>query len=231
MILASVRGGSKTYTGQIIAHADCGINDLDGLQGQEVRLRRPGLGLRLPLPERAAGKQNGIDYKTFFSETSSPAGTTRSSSPSTTSRSTAARPSATASRAQTTDARTTVAEHAAGRDGQGQDRSPRPSRSRTTRSASARASTGHGDAGPRRPAEVAETDEGKKLLTRPVPHRRAGAAPTDSDYDPVRKAREGAQPEPRAGARAAGEDGARRRHVQASGAQDARRSLVLRSGS
>ena len=68
VILASVRGGSKTYTGQIIAHADSGINDLQGLRGKKFAFVDPGSASGFLFPN-ALLAQNSIDYKAFFSET------------------------------------------------------------------------------------------------------------------------------------------------------------------
>ncbi len=68
VILASVRGGSKTYTGQIIAHVDSGIADLQGLQGKKFAFVDPGSASGFLFPN-ALLAQNGIDYKAFFSET------------------------------------------------------------------------------------------------------------------------------------------------------------------
>jgi len=68
VILASVRGGSKTYTGQIITQADSGINDLAGLKGKKFAFVDPGSASGFLYPN-ALLAQNGIDYKTYFSET------------------------------------------------------------------------------------------------------------------------------------------------------------------
>jgi phosphonate transport system substrate-binding protein len=68
VILASVRGGSKTYTGQIIAHADSGITDLQGLRGKKFAFVEPGSASGFLYPNALLAAQ-GIDYKTFFSET------------------------------------------------------------------------------------------------------------------------------------------------------------------
>ena len=116
MILASVRGGSKTYTGQIIAHVDSGINDLARPEGQEVRVRRPGARRPASSTRTRCWRRTASTTRRRSRRRSSPAGTTRSSSPSTTSRSTAARRSATASRGRSPTPGPTVGEHAAGRD-------------------------------------------------------------------------------------------------------------------
>ena len=68
VILASVRGGSKTYTGQIITHVDSGINDLAGLKGKKFAFVDPGSASGFLYPN-ALLAQNGIDYKTAFTET------------------------------------------------------------------------------------------------------------------------------------------------------------------
>jgi len=68
VILASVRGGSKTYTGQIITQADSGITDLAGLKGKKFAFVDPGSASGFLYPN-ALLAQNGIDYKTYFSET------------------------------------------------------------------------------------------------------------------------------------------------------------------
>jgi phosphonate transport system substrate-binding protein len=68
VILASVRGGSKTYTGQIIVHADSGITDLQQLKGRKFAFVEPGSASGYLFPN-ALLAQNGIDSKTFFGET------------------------------------------------------------------------------------------------------------------------------------------------------------------
>ncbi|HYU19215.1 MAG TPA: phosphate/phosphite/phosphonate ABC transporter substrate-binding protein [Chloroflexota bacterium] len=68
VILASVRGGSKTYTGQIIVHVDSGIKDLQGLKGKKFAFVEPGSASGYLFPN-ALLALNGIDNKTFFSET------------------------------------------------------------------------------------------------------------------------------------------------------------------
>jgi phosphonate transport system substrate-binding protein len=68
VILASVRGGSKTYTGQIIAHADSGITSISDLPGKKFAFVDPGSASGFLYPN-ALLAQNGIDYKTAFSET------------------------------------------------------------------------------------------------------------------------------------------------------------------
>lgn len=68
VILASVRGGSKTYTGQIIAHVDSGINSVADLPGKKFAFVDPGSASGFLYPN-ALLASNGIDYKTAFSET------------------------------------------------------------------------------------------------------------------------------------------------------------------
>ncbi len=68
VILASVRGGSKTYTGQVIVHADSGIRELQGLRGKKFAFVDPGSASGFLFPN-ALLATNNIDYKTFFSET------------------------------------------------------------------------------------------------------------------------------------------------------------------
>jgi phosphonate transport system substrate-binding protein len=68
VILASVRGGSKTYTGQIITHVDSGVKDLEGLKGKKFAFVEPGSASGFLFPN-ALLALNNIDYKTYFSET------------------------------------------------------------------------------------------------------------------------------------------------------------------
>jgi phosphonate transport system substrate-binding protein len=68
VVLASVRGGSKTYTGQIITHVDSGINTVADLPGKKFAFVDPGSASGFLYPN-ALLAQNGIDYKTAFSET------------------------------------------------------------------------------------------------------------------------------------------------------------------
>ncbi|MBA2450142.1 MAG: phosphate/phosphite/phosphonate ABC transporter substrate-binding protein [Chloroflexi bacterium] len=68
VILASVRGGSKTYSGQIIVHADSGINELEGLKGKKFAFVEPGSASGFLYPNALLASKN-IDYKSFFSET------------------------------------------------------------------------------------------------------------------------------------------------------------------
>ena len=67
VILASVRGGSKTYTGQIITHVDSGISYLRDLPGKKFGFVDPSSASGFLYPS-ALLKANGIDPKTAFSE-------------------------------------------------------------------------------------------------------------------------------------------------------------------
>jgi phosphonate transport system substrate-binding protein len=67
VVLASVRGGSKTYTGQIITHVDSGINYLRDLPGKKFAFVDPGSASGYLYPS-ALLSGNGIDPKTAFSE-------------------------------------------------------------------------------------------------------------------------------------------------------------------
>jgi phosphonate transport system substrate-binding protein len=68
VILASVRGGSKTYTGQIITGVDSGINSVADLPGHKFAFVDPSSASGFLYPN-AMLKGQGIDYKTAFSET------------------------------------------------------------------------------------------------------------------------------------------------------------------
>jgi phosphonate transport system substrate-binding protein len=68
VILASVRGGSKTYTGQIIVHADSGITSLEGLRGKKFAFVDPSSASGFLYPNALLASR-GIDFKTAFSET------------------------------------------------------------------------------------------------------------------------------------------------------------------
>ena len=68
VILSSVRGGSKTYTGQIVAHVDSEINSVTDLPGKKFAFVDPGSASGFLYPN-ALLASNGIDYKTAFSET------------------------------------------------------------------------------------------------------------------------------------------------------------------
>jgi len=67
VILASVRGGSKTYTGQVITHVDSGINYLSDLPGKKFGFVDPSSASGFLYPS-ALLKANGIDPKTAFSD-------------------------------------------------------------------------------------------------------------------------------------------------------------------
>ncbi|MFN0071775.1 MAG: phosphate/phosphite/phosphonate ABC transporter substrate-binding protein [Chloroflexota bacterium] len=67
-ILATVRQGSKTYTGEIIVHADSGINSLDQLRGKKFAFVDPSSASGYLYPN-ALLKQKLSDYSdNFFSE-------------------------------------------------------------------------------------------------------------------------------------------------------------------
>src|SRR3712207_524689 len=68
VILASVRGGSKTYTGQIIAHVDSGITSVEQLQGKKFAFVDPSSASGFLYPNALLASR-GVDYKTAFSET------------------------------------------------------------------------------------------------------------------------------------------------------------------
>jgi phosphonate transport system substrate-binding protein len=68
VILSSVRGGSKTYTGQIIAHVDSGISNIEGLKGKKFAFVDSGSASGFLYPNALLASK-GIDYKTAFSET------------------------------------------------------------------------------------------------------------------------------------------------------------------
>ena len=68
VILSSVRSGSKTYTGQIIAHVDSGVNSVADLPGKKFAFVDPGSASGFLYPN-ALLASNGIDYKTAFQET------------------------------------------------------------------------------------------------------------------------------------------------------------------
>jgi phosphonate transport system substrate-binding protein len=67
VILSTVRGGSKTYTGQIISHVDSGVNTLADLPGKKFAFVDPGSASGNIYP-RALLLQNGIDPATAFAE-------------------------------------------------------------------------------------------------------------------------------------------------------------------
>jgi phosphonate transport system substrate-binding protein len=67
-ILATVRQGSKTYTGQILTHVDSGINSLDQLRGKRFAFVDPSSASGFLYPN-ALLKQRVFDYSDgFFSE-------------------------------------------------------------------------------------------------------------------------------------------------------------------
>jgi len=67
VVLASVRGGSKTYTGQIITHVDSGIDYLRDLPGHKFAFVDPSSASGNLYP-RALLLANGIDPATAFSD-------------------------------------------------------------------------------------------------------------------------------------------------------------------
>ncbi|MBV9172550.1 MAG: phosphate/phosphite/phosphonate ABC transporter substrate-binding protein [Chloroflexi bacterium] len=68
VILASLRQGSKTYRSQIITRTDSGINNIEGLRGKKFAFVDPASASGFLFPNALLAKQ-GIDYKTFFSDT------------------------------------------------------------------------------------------------------------------------------------------------------------------
>lgn len=68
VILSSVRGGSKTYTGQIIANVDSGIESVADLPGKKFAFVDPSSASGFLYPN-ALLASNGIDYKAAFAET------------------------------------------------------------------------------------------------------------------------------------------------------------------
>jgi phosphonate transport system substrate-binding protein len=68
VILASLRQGSKTYRSQIIVRADSGITSLEQLRGKKFAFVDPASASGFLFPN-ALLAQMGIDYKTFFSDT------------------------------------------------------------------------------------------------------------------------------------------------------------------
>jgi len=68
VILASVRGGSKTYTGQIITHVDSGITSVGQVRGKKFAFVDSSSASGFLYPNALLAAQ-GIDYKTAFSET------------------------------------------------------------------------------------------------------------------------------------------------------------------
>lgn len=68
VILASLRQGSKTYRSQIIVRADSGINTIEQLRGKKFAFVDPASASGFLFPNALLANQ-GIDYKTFFSDT------------------------------------------------------------------------------------------------------------------------------------------------------------------
>jgi phosphonate transport system substrate-binding protein len=67
VILASVRGGSKTYTGQIITHVDSGISSVEGLKGKKFAFVDPGSASGYLYPSALLASK-GVDPKKDFAE-------------------------------------------------------------------------------------------------------------------------------------------------------------------
>src|SRR3712207_2288325 len=68
VILASVLGGGKTYTGQIVAHVDSGITSVEQLQGKKFAFVDPSSASGFLYPNALLASR-GIGYKTASSET------------------------------------------------------------------------------------------------------------------------------------------------------------------
>jgi phosphonate transport system substrate-binding protein len=68
VILASLRQGSKSYRSQIIVRADSGINNISELRGKKFAFVDPASASGFLFPNALLAKQ-GIDYKSFFSDT------------------------------------------------------------------------------------------------------------------------------------------------------------------
>ena len=68
VILTGLRGGSKTYRGQIIVHADSGITDLGGLRGKRFAFVEPRSASGFLYPSALLTSHN-IEPRRFFSET------------------------------------------------------------------------------------------------------------------------------------------------------------------
>lgn len=67
-ILATVRQGSKTYTGQIIVHADSGITSLDQLRGKKFAFVDPSSASGYLYPNALLKQKIGDYSDSFFSE-------------------------------------------------------------------------------------------------------------------------------------------------------------------
>jgi phosphonate transport system substrate-binding protein len=68
VILSSLRQGSKTYHSQIVVRADSGINNLEQLRGKKFAFVEPASASGFLFPNALLAGQ-GIDYKTYFSDT------------------------------------------------------------------------------------------------------------------------------------------------------------------
>jgi phosphonate transport system substrate-binding protein len=68
VILTSLRQGSKTYRSQIVVRADSGINNIEQLRGKKFAFVEPASASGFLFPNALLASQ-GIDYKTYFSDT------------------------------------------------------------------------------------------------------------------------------------------------------------------
>ena len=68
VLLTSLRQGSKTYRSQIVVRADSGINNIEQLRGKKFAFVEPASASGFLFPNALLAGQ-GIDYKTFFSDT------------------------------------------------------------------------------------------------------------------------------------------------------------------
>jgi phosphonate transport system substrate-binding protein len=68
VILASLRQGSKTYRSQVVVRADSGINSIEQLRGKKFAFVDPASASGFLFPNALLASQ-GVDYKTFFSDT------------------------------------------------------------------------------------------------------------------------------------------------------------------
>jgi phosphonate transport system substrate-binding protein len=68
VLLTSLRQGSKTYRSQIIVRADSGINSIADLRGKKFAFVEPASASGFLFPNALLAGQ-GIDYKTYFSDT------------------------------------------------------------------------------------------------------------------------------------------------------------------
>jgi phosphonate transport system substrate-binding protein len=68
VLLTAVRQGSKTYRSQIITRADSGITSIEQLRGKKFAFVEPASASGFLFPNALLAGQ-GIDYKTYFSDT------------------------------------------------------------------------------------------------------------------------------------------------------------------